>query len=125
MPNSDEIRATLEAYVEAYSTEDKQAFLDLFAPDAVWHDPVGADPHVGHEGIAEFWDATHSMADEIRLEVQRIVVCGEEALMVFSVVATAGGGGMGFDAAETFEFDGDGKLKLVKAYWDPADAREL
>jgi len=125
MPGPDEIRSALEAYVGAYSTGDREAFLDLFAPDAVWHDPVGADPHIGHGGIGDFWEATQSMADEIVLEVDRIVVGGSEAMMVFSIVARAGGGAMGFEAVETFEFDDDGKITLAKAYWDPSDAREL
>lgn len=125
MPGPDDIRSALRAYAEAYSTGDREAFLGLFARDAVWHDPVGADPHIGHEGIGAFWDTTQSMADRITLDVDRIVVGGNEAMMVFRIVARVGDGAMGFEAVETFEFGDDGRITLAKAYWDPSDATAL
>ena len=54
MPTPDQVTAVIDAYVDGYRRNDKQAVLDLFRPDAVWHDPVGAPPHVGHEGIGAF-----------------------------------------------------------------------
>ena len=65
------VRAVVDAYVDSYRRNDKQACLDLFAPDAVWHDPVGEPPHVGHEGVGAFWDRPESMAESIELVPQR------------------------------------------------------
>jgi len=52
MIDQERVRAVVDAYVDSYRGNDKQACLDLFAPDAVWHDPVGEPPHVGHQGSA-------------------------------------------------------------------------
>jgi steroid delta-isomerase len=123
MPTPEEVRAVVEAYVAAYSRDDKQAAVDLFRPDAVWHDPVGAPPHVGHEGIAAFWDQAHSMADHIELVPQEIYVGGSEAAMVFEIHVSMGDGGMVMDAVETFAVDDNGKISEAKAYWDMTKAR--
>ena len=123
MPTPDQIRSVIDAYVDGYRRNDKDAVLDLFRPDAEWHDPVGAPPHVGHVGIGAFWDTTHAMADSIALEPRQIVVAGDEGVMVFEIHAATAGGTMIIDAIEIFTVDDDGKIVLLKAYWDMAQAR--
>jgi steroid delta-isomerase len=123
MPTPEQVRAAVDAYVDSYRQNDRAAALATFAPDAVWHDPVGQPPHVGHEGIGAFWDQAHAMADKIVLEPSEIIVCGNEAAMVFMINAHAGDGVMVMDAVETFEVDDDGKIVLLKAYWDMSRAR--
>ncbi|HEX6310702.1 MAG TPA: nuclear transport factor 2 family protein [Acidimicrobiia bacterium] len=123
MPTPEQVRATVDAYVDAYRRNSREAALATFAPDAVWHDPVGQPPHVGHEGIGAFWDQAHAMADKIVLEPTDIIVCGNEAAMVFTINAHVGDGVMVFDAVETFEVGDDAKIVLLKAYWDMSRAR--
>ena len=123
MATAEQVRAVIDAYVDGYRRNDKQAVLDLFRPDAVWHDPVGAPPHVGHEGIAAFWDQAHAMAESIELEPRYVVVAGDEGVMAFEIHANTGGGTMIMDAVEIFTVGDDGKIVLLKAYWDMAQAR--
>ena len=123
MPTPEQVRATVDAYVDAYRQDSREAALALFAPDAVWHDPVGQPPHVGHKGIGAFWDQAHAMAEKIVLEPTDIIVCGNEAAMVFTINAHVGDSVMVFDAVETFELDDDAKIVLLKAYWDMSRAR--
>jgi steroid Delta-isomerase len=125
MPTPEQVRAAVDAYLDAYRQNSRDALLATFAPDAVWHDPVGAAPHEGHEGIGAFWDTVHTMADRIELVPTDVIVCGPEAAMVFTIQAHTGDGGMGFDAVETFLVDDDGKITLLKAYWDMSRARPL
>ncbi|MGH9049392.1 MAG: SgcJ/EcaC family oxidoreductase [Acidimicrobiia bacterium] len=126
MPTPEQVRATVDAYVDAYRQDSVEALLATFAPDAVWHDPVGAPPHEGQEGIRAFWDQIHTMAERIVLEPKDIVVCGNEAAMVFTINAQVeGGGGMAFDAIDTFVVDDDAKITLLKAYWDTGRARPM
>jgi steroid delta-isomerase len=123
MPTPEQVRATVDAYVDAYAQNSRDAALATFAPDAVWHDPVGQPPHVGHEGIGAFWDQAHTMADKIVLEPIDVIVCGNEAAMVFTINAHVGDSVMVFDAVEIFEVDDDAKIVLLKAYWDMSRAR--
>ena len=123
MITQDRVRAVVDAYVDANRRNDKQACLDLFAPDAVWHDPVGEPPHVGHEGIGAFWDQARSMADSIVLEPTDVIVCANQAAMVFEIHATIGESTMIIDAVEVFVLDDDGCIAALSAYWDITRAR--
>ena len=114
-------RAAVEAYVGAWRDNDRDALLAAFAEGAVWEDPVGTPPWVGREKIGEFWDQAHAGGQELEPRVDRIVVCGNEAVMLFRmVVRHPGGGGMALDVADQFEVDDHGKIRVAKAYWDAA-----
>ncbi|GIU90417.1 MAG: ketosteroid isomerase [Acidimicrobiia bacterium] len=120
---SHDVRAVVESYVEASNRNDKQAVLALFAPDAVWHDPVGAPPHVGHDGVGAFFDQARTMADRLEMRIRDVIACGSEAAALLEIEATIGDGGMILDVVETFELDEEGRIRLMKAYWDMARAR--
>jgi steroid Delta-isomerase len=123
MPTPDEMRAAVETYVEASNRDDKAAVLELFAEDTEWFDPVGQPAHAGRAGVSEFWDQTRTMADKIEMKLKDVITCGDEAVMVFEIHATIGGGTMIMDGVETFEFDAAGRFARVKAYWDMSRAR--
>jgi steroid delta-isomerase len=124
MIDPERVRAVVDAYVDTYRRNDKQACLDLFAPDAVWHDPVGEPPHVGHEGIGAFWDQSHLLAESIVLEPADVIVCANQAVMVFEIhVSLAGGSTMIMDAVEVFVIDDDARIAGLSAYWDMTRAR--
>jgi steroid delta-isomerase len=120
------VRAVVDAYVDAYRRNDKQACLDLFAADAEWHDPVGEPPHVGHEGVGAFWDQGRTMAESIELVPSDIIVCANQAAMVFQIRVNLGGDPktiMEMDAVEIFVIDDDGRISELRAYWDMSRAR--
>jgi len=123
MPTPEQVQAVAEAYVAASNANDKAQVLAQFAPDAVWFDPVGQPPHVGHAGIGEFFDQTREMAERIELKLLDTVVCGSEAAMVLEIHATIGGATMIMDCIETVEVDDDAKISGMKAYWDMTRAR--
>jgi steroid delta-isomerase len=123
MPTPEQVQAVAEAYVAASNANDKAQVLAQFAPDAVWFDPVGQPPHVGHAGIGEFFDQTREMADRIELKLLDTVVCGSEVAMVLEIHATIGGSTMIMDCIETVEVDDDAKISGMKAYWDMTRAR--
>jgi hypothetical protein len=90
----------------------------------VWHDPVGEPPHVGQEGIGAFWDQTRTLAESIVLEPKDVIVCANQAAMVFEInVSLAGGSGMVIDAVEIFVLDDDARISELSAYWDMSRAR--
>ena len=125
MPSPEQIRAVVDAYVDGYRRNDKDAVVALFAPDAEFHDPVGQPPHLGHAAIGEFWDQGHALADRIVLEPRDVVVCGNEAAMVFEIHVTMGETGMIMDAVDVFEVDENAKISRMKAYWDMTPRRAL
>jgi steroid delta-isomerase len=123
MPSPEQVRAAVDAYAAAYRNNDRDAFLDVFADDGVIIDPVGTPPHEGREARGAFWDTVHQLTERITFDIKDVVVCGNEAAMVFRINAGSGeGGGIQIDAVDIFEVDDGGKVTLMKAYWDMSRA---
>ena len=123
MPTPEQVKAVAEAYVAASNANDKQTVLSLFAPDALWFDPVGQAPHVGVDGIGAFYDESRALADRIEMKLVDVIACGTEAAMVLEIHATIGESEMIMDCVETVEVNDDGKISGMKAYWDMSRAR--
>jgi steroid delta-isomerase len=123
MPTPEQVKATAEAYVAASNANDKAAVLAQFAPDTIWYDPVGSPPHVGVDGVSEFYDQTRALADSVEMKLQNVIVCGPEAAMVLEIHVTMGDSEMFMDCVETLEVDDAGKISGMKAYWDMSRAR--
>jgi steroid Delta-isomerase len=128
MISPERVRAVVDAYVDSYRRDDKQACVALFAPDAEWHDPVGEPPHVGHAGVGAFWDQARALADSIELVPSDVIVCADQAAMVFEIHVTMGTASgtpttMVMDAVEVFVLDDDGRIVELRAYWDMSRAR--
>jgi steroid delta-isomerase len=122
MPSPEQVQAAVEAYVAAYQTNDRDAFLDAFATDGVIVDPVGTPPHSGREARGAFWDTVHQLTERMTFDVKDVVVCGSEAAMVFGIHASTGDAGIVLDAVDIFEIDDDGKIASMRAYWDMSRA---
>ena len=125
MPSPEQIRATVDAYVDAYARNDKAAFLALWAPDGVLEDPVGTPVHQGTEALSAFWDGARELADQILLSPVAVIVAGDEAAMVFEIHAEIGDGGVVMQAVDVMRVDEDGRLASVRAYWDMTTATPL
>lgn len=125
MPSPEQVRATVDAYVDAYARNDKAAFLALWAPDGVLEDPVGTPAHQGIEALGAFWDGARELADRIELVPVAVIVTGDEAAMVFEIHAHMGDGGLLMQAVDVMRVDDEGRLLGVRAYWDMATATPL
>jgi steroid delta-isomerase len=125
MPTPEQIRSTIDAYVDGYTRGDREAVVSLFAPDAELHDPVGAPVHTGADAIRAFWDQVRSLTETLKLVPEEIVVCGDEAVLVMTTEAGTEGAGMRLHVVDTFEFDDAGKITRLKAYWDMAQGQPL
>jgi steroid delta-isomerase len=125
MASADQIRATVDAYVDAYDRNDKAAFLGLWAADGVLEDPVGTPTHVGVDALGAFWDGARELADRIVLKPQSTILAGGEAAVVIEIHAHMGDGGLVMQAVDVMQFDDGGRLTNVRAYWDMATATPL
>jgi steroid Delta-isomerase len=80
--------------------------------------PPTAPPHAGREARGAFWDNVHQLTERMTFDVKDVVVCGNEAAMVFGIHASTGDAGIVLDAVDIFEVDDDGKIASMRAYWD-------
>jgi len=112
---------------------DREAWLDLFAPDAVVQDPIGPSPfdpgakgHRGRDAIAAFYDTVIASSDAIDFEITESYLCGDEVADVGIIRTTLAGGTHQavVRGVYTYRSDGAGKLASLRAFWE-FDALEL
>lgn len=65
MTSADAIRTNIDRYIDAFSTGQREMWLDLFADEATMEDPVGSPIRTGRVEIEAFWDWAHAVADEV------------------------------------------------------------
>ena len=110
---------------EAVIARDKEAWLDVFADDAVVEDPIGPstfDPegksHRGLDAISAFWDTVIAPTDKLEFNYHTVYQCGDEEANIGAIVTTMGGHQMTTEGVFTYKVNDDGKLVALRAYWE-------
>jgi steroid delta-isomerase len=126
-------RELAEASMAAVESGDRQAWLALFADDAVVEDPIGPsvfDPKgMGHRGaaaIATFYDTVIAVNESIRFTVHQSLLCGDEVANVGVIrITLAGGSAVEVDGVYTYRRSPDDKIVALRAYWEPEKVRAV
>ncbi|MCF6387455.1 nuclear transport factor 2 family protein [Mycobacterium sp. MBM] len=103
---------------------DKDAWLALFADDAIVQDPIGPshfDPegkgHRGKEAIAAFFDKAIAPS-QLEFHFDKTYVCGDEEANVGHIVIVANGYRVTAEGVFTYRVDPEGKIAALRAYWE-------
>lgn len=125
------MQAAVQAYFDCFNAQDAQGIADLYSEDATVQDPYGTPAKSGKAEIVAFYTAAvRSSSTLVQNGPTRIA--GNRAAFAFTV--HIGGlsqeskavdidlpmGKMEIDVIDTFEFNDDGKVTAMTAYWDPA-----
>src|ERR1700689_1361639 len=120
-PTARELARRSQAAVRA---KDREAWLGLFAPDAVVADPIGPSPldpagqgHRGPAAIAAFYDQVIAPNDQITFEIERSYQCGDEVADV-GIIRTTLPGGRHMAVVRgvyTYRGNGAGQLAALRA----------
>ncbi|GIE29670.1 hypothetical protein Ait01nite_027150 [Actinoplanes italicus] len=110
----------------AAGAKDRDAWLGLFADDAVVEDPIGPSPlcpdghgHHGAEAIAAFYDTVIGQVEQMRFEIERSYLCGDEVADVGSIhITLAGGHAVQVCGVFTYRSDDSGRIAALRAYWE-------
>jgi hypothetical protein len=109
---------------EAAMAGNKEAWLDLFADDAIVEDPIGPshfDPegkgHRGRDEISAFWDKAIA-PNKLEFNFVDTFGCGNEEANVGSIVITTGGYQVTTEGVFTYRVNDEGKLVALRAYWE-------
>ncbi|MEO5873736.1 MAG: nuclear transport factor 2 family protein [Streptosporangiaceae bacterium] len=106
---------------------DKQAWLKLFAPDALIEDPVGPsflDPsgagHRGQEAIGRFWDGYVGLMKGFHVRTTDSFANGPSCANVAQITTTLDDGStMTVDCVLIYTVDGAGLITSIRAHWEP------
>ena len=110
-----------------YSMEgNRDAWLALYAEDAVICDPVGVSPldrtgegHRGKAAIAEFWDKIIGPSN-LTIRVEKRWTSGDYVCCVAQIARNDLGGGnfTDCDMLALYEVDESGLIKRMQAHWN-------
>ena len=114
---------------------DKQAWLAVFADDAIVEDPIGPshfDPegkgHRGKEAISKFYDMAIAPS-ELTFNFEKTYQCGNEEANVGNIVIRSRGYEVVAEGVFTYRVNDEGKIVALRAYWEvdaaTASARKI
>lgn len=111
-----EKRECVERYVKGVSAHDIEIIKTLYDDNATVEDPAGTDPHVGLDAICKFYEQSFNVI--VKLELTGPVRCADNAA-VFPLVCNVilGDAKFKIDIIDIFEFNHNGKVQSMRAYW--------
>ncbi len=109
----------------AVEAGDRDAWLALFAPDAIVEDPIGpspmnesGEPRRGVAAISEFYD-TVIAGGTVRFAIRHSFACGNEVANVGTITVTFPGGARSVvEGVYTYRIDDSARITALRAYWE-------
>lgn len=75
-------RAWIDAYGDAWMTQDPNKIVKLFTPDGVYHERRYREPMRGLQAIRSYWqDLVHDLQRDVHFEARQVAVSGEQAFV--------------------------------------------
>ena len=116
------ISRAVRAYFLAIRAMDAEAIANTFAEDGTTYDPVGSPGFTGRDAIREFFSSIFKNFKSVALTEDSIFVAGDGAAVKWTGKGTsANGKNVNFEGIDVFEVNADGKIRTVRAYWNPAE----
>jgi steroid Delta-isomerase len=110
---------------EAVAARDKDAWLAVFAEDAIVEDPIGpsvfspdGSGHRGREAIAAFWDKAIAPTESIEFVFGDSFACGNEVAFTGLIRTRIGGQVIDAEGVFTYRVDAEGKIAALRAFWE-------
>ena len=119
--NTNDLQQMTARYYRLIRLGDVDQFVDLFAPDGVSHDPVGAPPHVGHDGVRAFLTGVLGLCERLDITPTEILCYQNRAAVTWSALAHGKNGSTTeFGGIDVFTFNQNRRITSLYAFWDAA-----
>lgn len=120
MVSPEQMSAAVQAYVAAFDQGDPDAAAAIFAEDAVVEDPIGSPPHAGQAAIRAFYAASMKTGAKLILSGP-LRLAPPHLAFAMQVRLNWQGRDMAIDVIDTMEFNADGKIRRMQAYFGPSN----
>ena len=107
-------------YIDGVSSQDMDTIREIFDEQATVEDPIGSDAHVGIDAVCKFYEGAFSA--RVKVESTGPVRCAGNAAAFPFVARTPS---MEIQVIDIFEFNDNGKIKSMRAYWGPENCAPL
>ena len=119
--STEEIESLLTIYFDNMAAMNAKGWLEIFAEDAVIHDPVGSPPRSVHKNSEQFFKILSNFFKKIELSKDNIFFVKNGAAVKWTMrVATKTDRHVTAEGISIFEMNGVGKIQKVLSYWDEA-----
>ncbi|MDE1007940.1 MULTISPECIES: nuclear transport factor 2 family protein [Paraburkholderia] len=126
MNASENMKARLVDYIEAFNAADAARVVALFADNASVEDPVGTPLKEGRSEIETFYTYATSVGARLELMAPPRGSHGNSASISFRVhIAGQDGRPAYIDVTDVMDFDAAGKIVRMRAYWGADDYHVL
>jgi steroid Delta-isomerase len=115
------MKSTLEEYIKAFNASDATRIVSLFAEEATIEDPVGTPKKHGIEEIKAFYTHATSLGARLELIAPPRGSHSNAATITFKVHIQGEQGPAHIDVTDVMEFNTEGKITSMRAYWGPDD----
>ncbi len=106
--------AAVHKYVEAFETGSIDLIREIYSSDARVEDPVGSEVHDGIEAVCAFYEG--ALGSGAKLVLTGAPRCaGNSVAFPFKAEMP----GMHVEIIDVFEFNHEGKVNSMRAYWGP------
>jgi ketosteroid isomerase-like protein len=114
-----EIESLLTMYFDNIAAMNAKGWLEIFAEDAVVHDPAGTSPKLVHKNSEQFFKILSNSFKEIELSKDDIFFVKNGAAVKWTMqVVTKTDRHVTAEGISIFEMNGVGKIQKVSSYWD-------
>ena len=109
----------LERYRHAWETFDGDAWVDLFAEEAEYHEDPFEPPLVGHNALRAYLLEAADAQDQLEMTVERHWVVGPTVLAAWhaSFVQRSDRARVRIAGFMTLEIDDDGRVRRFREWW--------
>lgn len=120
MATPEQIRSTLDRYVETFSSNDADGWVATFAEDATQEDPVGTPVNKGRDAIKEFYVNTSNMFGgglQLVLKEEPIIIGHEAVLSAYAIAGSGENRNRMPRIIDHLTFNEDGSIASLRAFW--------
>ena len=122
MATEEQMRASMQNYIDGFNSHDGNVLASLFADDARIEDPVGGPTIVeGRAAVDEFYRLGVEVVDRLVLAAPIRGSHGSAAAMAFDIHMHSDGHPLLIRAIDVMTFNDAGKIIDMKAYHGPGD----
>lgn len=112
--------AMVHRYVEAFEKQDMNIIREIYSQDALVEDPVGTDVHIGIDAVCAFYEGALKSGAKLALSGEPRC-SGNAVAFPFQVQMP----GIAIDIIDVFEFNAEGKVNSMKAYWSDGNMKSV
>lgn len=117
-------KAAISQYYASLAAMDREGWLEILATDAIIYDPVGKPPLRVLEDSPKFFDLLSMFYKQFEIVQDCVFIVGQEAAVKWTMQVVAKNERQAkAEGISVFEFNEQGKIALIKSYWDEASIK--